>query len=58
MFTDINDLPEDGKLEYIGGQLAVYECVDPKWADRVYQQGVDFVETFQIAEMLAAFNDE
>ncbi len=58
MFTDINDLPKAGKLECNGSRLAVYECVDPHWADRVYQQGVEFVETFQISEMLAAFNHE
>ncbi len=54
-FTDIHDLPDEGKLDCPGCQLAVYECVDPKWADNVYKQGVDLVETFQIAEMLAAF---
>ena len=58
MFTDILDLPEEGKLECPGSQLAVYDCVDPVLADRVYQRGVDLVETFQIAEMLAAFNDK
>ncbi len=58
MFTDINDLPDDGALVCPGSQLAVYECIDPQWASNVHQRGVDLVETFQIAEMLAAFNDE
>ncbi|VAX00892.1 hypothetical protein MNBD_GAMMA21-2317 [hydrothermal vent metagenome] len=55
MFTDIHDLPKQGRLECAGSQLAVYECIDPKWADDVYQRGVNLVETFQITEMLAAF---
>ena len=58
MFTDIHDLPEEGKLTCPGSQLAVYECIDPQWANSVYQRGVDLVETFQIAEMLAAFNHD
>ena len=55
LFTDIDDLPEQGDLKCSDSQLAVYECVDPKWADRVHQRGVDLVETFQIDEMLTAF---
>ena len=55
MFTDIHDLPKEGRLECAASQLAVYECIDPQWADDVYQRGVNLVETFQIAEMLAAF---
>jgi len=58
MFTDIHDLPDDEKLACPGSLLAVYDCVDPKWADSVHQRGVDLVETFQIAEMLAAFSHD
>jgi len=52
-FTDIDDLPDQGKIE-CPCLLAVYECVDPLKAMQVHQRGVDMVETFQIKEMLTA----
>jgi glycerophosphoryl diester phosphodiesterase len=52
MFTDIEQLPRFGRLKHAQSQLAVYECVDPARAVKVHQRGVDFVETFAIAEML------
>ena len=58
MFTDIHELPDAGDLSCRGSKLAVYECVDPEWADKVHQRGVDLVETFQIVEMLVAFDDK
>ena len=54
LFTDIDRLPRFGKLECEQCQLAVYECTDPARAVRVHRRGVDFVETFAIAEMLDA----
>lgn len=54
LFTDIDQLPRFGKLKHPQSQLAVYECVDPDRAMRVYRRGVDFVETFAIAEMLGS----
>lgn len=55
MFTDIDDLPEQGELGFTNSRLAVYECIDPQRAQQVFERGVDMVETFRIAEMLAAF---
>lgn len=52
LFTDIDCLPRWGNLRQPHCQLAVYECVDPARAMRVHRRGVDFVETFAIAEML------
>jgi glycerophosphoryl diester phosphodiesterase len=58
MFTDINLLPRSGNLDCPGCTLAVYECVDPQLAITVHQRGVDMVETFQIKEMLDAFQED
>jgi glycerophosphoryl diester phosphodiesterase len=55
LFTDIDELPRFGKLKHAQCQLAVYECVDPRRAVQVHRRGVDFVETFAIAEMLESF---
>ena len=56
LFTDIDQLPRWGKLKHPQSQLAVYECVDPDRAMRVHRRGVDFVETFAIAEMLESMH--
>lgn len=55
LFTDIEHLPRFGRLHCPQCQLAVYECTDPVRAVRLHRRGVDFVETFAIAEMLDAF---
>ena len=55
LFTDIDQLPRFGKLEYPQSKLAVYECTDPEKAVKVHQRGIEFVETFAIAEMLHSF---
>jgi len=55
LFTDIDLLPRFGKLKHAQSQLAVYECVDPARAVQVHRRGVDYVETFAIAEMLHSF---
>jgi glycerophosphoryl diester phosphodiesterase len=55
LFTDIDQLPRFGKLSHKQCQLVVYECTDPQKAIHVHRRGVDFVETFAIAEMLESF---
>lgn len=55
LFTDIDELPRFGKLKHAQCQLAVYECTDPVRAVQVHRRGVDFVETFAIAEMMDSF---
>ena len=58
MFTDIEQLPRQEKLDCPDCILAVYECVDPDRARQVYQQGVQLVETFQIKEMIQALSKD
>lgn len=54
-FTDVLYLPRFGKLKQSQCQVAVYECADPEQAIHLHQRGVEFVETFAIAEMLGSF---
>jgi glycerophosphoryl diester phosphodiesterase len=57
VFADVRVLPRKGALTVGQGgraQLAVYEVADPELALRLADRGAQFVETFAIAEMLAA----
>lgn len=54
LFCDIESLPAEGPLQRPGSRLAVYECTDIEKARRVFDRGVDLVETFAIGEMLAS----
>lgn len=53
-FCDIDTLPKDKKLSMLDSKIAVYECTDPLRAKQVLEQGVNFVETFDIKKMLDA----
>lgn len=54
VFVDVDGLPRDGALACGRAKLAVYEVIDPALARALAARGVAYVETFQIAEMLAA----
>lgn len=54
VFVDIDGLPESGELRHPGARVVVYEVADPNVARALAARGVDMVETFEIAEMLAA----
>lgn len=54
LFVDVDGLPSRGKLEHPGSRIAVYEVDDPAIATSLAERGVELVETFAIAEMLAA----
>ena len=55
VFCDVEKLPARGELAIEGSALALYEVVDPALAIELGKRGADFVETFAIREMLAAF---
>lgn len=55
LFCDAVDLPRWGKLNVAPAKLAVYEITDPQQAITLARRGVEFIETFAIGEMLAAF---
>lgn len=57
VFADIEKLPREGKLNIPHGQLVVYEVADPSIAQTLNQRGVQFIETFAIADMLQALGD-
>jgi len=54
VFVDLDGLPASGELRMPGARIVVYEVADPAVARALASRGVDMVETFQIAEMLAA----
>ncbi len=54
LFCGINSLPRRGQLRFQTSRLAVFESVDAQQALQVAEQGVEFVETFAIGEMLSA----
>ncbi|MCY2962026.1 MAG: glycerophosphodiester phosphodiesterase family protein [Planctomycetota bacterium] len=54
VFVDIDGLPATGDLRIAGARVVVYEVASPEIARALARRGVDMVETFQIAEMLAA----
>jgi glycerophosphoryl diester phosphodiesterase len=54
VFCDLDGLPAQGRLEHPGARVAVYEVADPAVARALSARGVELVETFAIAEMLAA----
>jgi len=54
-FCDHRKLPPAGSFERPGTRFAVYEVVDARQALDLAARGADFVETFAIVEMIAAF---
>lgn len=54
VFCDVEGLPKSGPIEYRGAKIAVYEVDDAKTARELGARGVHLVETFAIAEMIAA----
>jgi glycerophosphoryl diester phosphodiesterase len=58
VFVDIDGLPKTGDLRHPGARVAVYEVADPNVARELAARGVELVETFSIAEMLAALAPE
>ncbi len=55
-FCDIDTLPQGEQLSILNSKIAVYECADPLHAKKVLQQGVSFVETFDIKKMLESLD--
>jgi hypothetical protein len=49
---NVRKLPWAGDLRRPGLELAVYDVVDPRRAERWLGRGADLVETFAIGEML------
>ena len=58
VFCDLLGLPAAGRLEHPGARLAVYEVDDPLLARALAARGVELVETFAIAELLAALGKD
>ncbi len=54
VFVDLDGLPARGELRMPGARVVVYEVADPAIARALGARGVDMVETFEIAEMMAA----
>jgi glycerophosphoryl diester phosphodiesterase len=54
LFVDVDGLPAEGRLEHGRAQIAVYEVADPALARALQARGVNLVETFAVADMLAA----
>jgi glycerophosphoryl diester phosphodiesterase len=54
VFFDVEGLPKSGKLEHGHAKIAVYEIDEAKTARELGARGVHLVETFAIAEMIAA----
>jgi len=54
LFCKVTRLPAEGELHLPGQKLAVYDLIDPAAAMRLLDRGVDLVETFDLAGMLAA----
>ncbi len=57
VFVDLEGLPPKGDLRHPGARVAVYEVADPAIALALGRRGVELVETFEIASMLAALRD-
>lgn len=57
VFCDVDGLPASGALEAEPAKLAVYEVADAALALELGARGADFVETFAIGEMIAAFRE-
>lgn len=58
VFCDVEGLPARGALAYDGARLVIYEVAEPELAKRLAARGVEFVETFAIAEMRAALGPD
>jgi glycerophosphoryl diester phosphodiesterase len=54
VFVDVTGLPAEGTLQQDHARIAVYEVAEPTVARALAARGVEFVETFAIAEMVAA----
>lgn len=54
VFCDVDGLPRTGPIDAGRARLAVYEVADPKLALDLAARGVELIETFAIAEMLAS----
>ncbi|VAW92242.1 Glycerophosphoryl diester phosphodiesterase [hydrothermal vent metagenome] len=57
-FCDIASLPDKGQLNLLNSKIITYECIEPEKAIAVLQQGVSFVETFNIKGMLQGIKNE
>jgi glycerophosphoryl diester phosphodiesterase len=53
LFCDVDGLPPAGRLSHGRAKIAVYEVDRPDVARALGERGVDLVETFAIAEMIA-----
>ncbi|MGE5241202.1 MAG: glycerophosphodiester phosphodiesterase family protein [Bacteroidota bacterium] len=52
LFCDVDGLPRAGRLHMDGTKLAVFEVTDARVALALAERGVEFVETFEIGEMI------
>ena len=52
LFCDADGLPRTGELRATDMKLVVFEVADPRVALALAARGVDFIETFAIAEMI------
>lgn len=57
LFCDYKILPRYKSIRKGDSRLAVYEVADPDLALRLFNQGVDYIETFAIEEMLQELKD-
>jgi glycerophosphoryl diester phosphodiesterase len=58
LFFDLDGLPAQGSLRVPGSRVAIYEVADPAVARALAARGAEFVETFEIGRLLAAFARE
>jgi len=58
VFCDVDGLPKTGRLEHGRAKIAIYEVADARIARELAARGVHMVETFEIAEMIAALKDD
>lgn len=54
VFCDVDGLPPSGPLRHGRAEIAVYEVADAALARALHARGVRYVETFAVAEMIAA----
>ncbi len=55
LFCDLEGLPWWGPLRFGGAHVVIYEVAEPAVALTLADRGVDFIETFAVGEMRAAF---
>ncbi len=54
LFCDLDGLPRWGSLRFDNARVVIYEVATPAVALKLFERGVDFIETFAVGEMLRA----